>query len=519
MKNKIIKVLGNLFLITSPFVLLATSLKSENEIKKEELKIEFFKETNNQYREGWEKRSLPIGNGALGATIFGHIKKERVQLNEKSFWTGGPSKSRPNYLGGNIINNGKNGETIKEINRLFKNGDIEAASKLAKSKLLGPYNKDASNGSGGFRSYGSIYLDFSNDKSHTHTQTEYKRSLDLNNATITVTYKIGQTTYIRTNFVSYPDNVIVTNIKTIGPDKLNFNVNLEPDNSHGSGDFPTQPITYQRTWTSIAEKNSIIIKGTLSDNDLKFYSKTKVISKDGNTENINKDNKGTIKISDSSEVTILTNIGTDYKNNYPIYRSGETEEQLEKRVNDYITQASSYDYEQLYQRHIDDYVPKFSTFNLNLNQSRPLNKDTETILSEYNRNILNDNQKRYLEVLLFQFGRYLTLASSRETPEFDPKRKMLPSNLQGIWAASNSSAWHADYHLNVNLQMNYWPTYSTNMTKSALPLIDYIESLREPGRVTSYVYNGIKSTKDKLENGFSAYNQNNPLVERSRMRI
>lgn len=112
--------------------------------------------------------------------------------------------------------------------------------------------------------------------------------------------------------------------------------------------------------------------------------------------------------------------------------------------------------------------------------------------------------------MLFQYGRYLTIESSRETPEDDPYRETLPSNLQGIWVGANNSAWHADYHMNVNLQMNYWPTYVTNMAECAEPLINYIDALRTPGRVTAKIYAGVES-KDGEENGFMAHTQNNPF--------
>ena len=126
------------------------------------------------------------------------------------------------------------------------------------------------------------------------------------------------------------------------------------------------------------------------------------------------------------------------------------------------------------------------------------------MLNAYKAGNATDAERRYLEVMLFQYGRYLTIESSRETPKDDASRATLPSNLQGIWVGGNNSAWHSDYHMNVNLQMNYWPTYSTNMAECAEPLIDYVDSLREPGRVTAEVYAGIKSEEGQ-ENGFMAH--------------
>lgn len=136
------------------------------------------------------------------------------------------------------------------------------------------------------------------------------------------------------------------------------------------------------------------------------------------------------------------------------------------------------------QTHVDDYSSIFGRVNLDLGQV-PSEKTTDKLLKAYNDGSASDQERRYLEVMLFQYGRYLTIESSRETPEDDPSRATLPSNLQGIWVGGNNSAWHSDYHMNVNLQMNYWPTYSTNMAECAQPLISYVDSLREPGRVTA----------------------------------
>ena len=145
----------------------------------------------------------------------------------------------------------------------------------------------------------------------------------------------------------------------------------------------------------------------------------------------------------------------------------------------------------------------FGRVNLDLGQV-PSEKTTDKLLKAYNDGSASEQERRYLEVMLFQYGRYLTIESSRETPEDDPSRATLPSNLQGIWVGANSSAWHSDYHMNVNLQMNYWPTYSTNMAECAQPLISYVDSLREPGRVTAKIYAGV-------DQGFMAHTQNNPF--------
>ncbi|MFQ9558492.1 MAG: glycosyl hydrolase family 95 catalytic domain-containing protein, partial [Blautia sp.] len=212
-------------------------------------------------------------------------------------------------------------------------------------------------------------------------------------------------------------------------------------------------------------------------------------------------------VKDAKAVTIITSIGTDYKNDYPVYRTGESQEQVASRVRAYVDKAADTvekdSYDALRQTHVDDYSSIFGRVNLDLGQV-PSEKTTDKLLKAYNDGSASDQERRYLEVMLFQYGRYLTIESSRETPEDDPSRATLPSNLQGIWVGANSSAWHSDYHMNVNLQMNYWPTYSTNMAECAQPLISYVDSLREPGRVTAKIYAGV-------DQGFMAHTQNNPF--------
>ena len=452
--------------------------------------------------DGWEKWSLPLGNSGIGASVFGGISSERIQLNEKSLWSGGPSESRPKYNGGNLEDKGKNGDTVKQIQDAFAKGDSKKASDLC-NNLVGVSDDAGVNGYGYYLSYGNMYLDFKGLKDD--QVKNYRRDLDLRTAVASVQYDHNDTHYVRENFVSYPDNVLVTKITAKGKDKLNLDVRIDPDNEKGDGSNKPEPQSYKRDWTTTVKDGMISISGTLKDNQMKFSSQTKVL-----TDGKSKDNEKTVTVSDADEVIIITSIGTDYKNEYPKYRTGETDEQVAKRVQTYVDKASKKSYDALKQSHIDDFNSIFGRVELNLGQEVST-KTTDELLKAYNNGSATDAEKRQLEVMLFQYGRYLTVESSRETPEDDPSRATLPANLQGIWVGANNSAWHADYHMNVNLQMNYWPTYSTNMAECATPLIDYVDSLREPGRITAKIYAGVESTKEKPENGFMAHTQNNPF--------
>ena len=474
-----------------------------------ELKLWYDEKAPDGY-EGWYRRALPLGNSGIGASVFGGITEERIQLNEKSLWSGGPSSSR-NYNGGNIETSGgvKMSDIVTQIQQAFANGEVDNGSnnntiKNLCNKLVGLSDDAGTNGYGYYLSYGNMYLDF---KGITESSVgNYKRALDLHTAVASVEYDYNGTHYVRENFVSYPDNVLVTRLTaTGGSGKLNFDVKVNPDDKKGNAANNPGASSYQRDWTTTVKGGEITVAGALKDNQMKFNSQTKVIAADGTTT----DGTDKVTVADATSVTIITSIATDYKDEYPKYRTGESADALNTRVGGYVSKAAAKDYDTLKADHVADYQNIFERVDLDLGQI-PSDKATDELLSAYKAGTATDAERRYLEVMLFQYGRYLTIESSRETPEDDPYRETLPSNLQGIWSGANNSPWHSDYHMNVNLQMNYWPTYVTNMAECAEPLIDYVDALRAPGRVTAKIYAGVES-KDGEENGFMAHTQNNPF--------
>ena len=460
-----------------------------------------------KYYEGWQEKSLPIGNGAIGGTVFGGITRERIQLNDKSLWSGGPSTSRPNYNGGNLENKGNNGSTMTQIHNYFANGQDSSAISLANSNLVGLSDDAGTNGYGYYLSWGNMYIDFKNVSSNSDV-SNYSRDLDLNTAIAGVNYDKGSTHYSRENFTSYPDNVIVTHITADGSEKISLDVSVEPDNTSGGAANSIGENGYKRTWNTTVSGGRISVNGQLTDNQMKFSSQTQVITDNGGTVT---DGDGKVSVSGASEVTIITSMGTDYKDEYPSYRTGETADELTNRVKWYVDQAEVKTYEELKANHVSDYQNIFNRVDLDLGQTVST-KTTDALLSAYKAGTASEAERRQLEVMLFQYGRFMTIESSRETRTDGNGyvRETLPSNLQGLWVGANNSPWHSDYHMNVNLQMNYWPTYSTNMAECAEPLVDYVDALREPGRVTAAIYAGVPSA-DGEENGFMAHTQNNPF--------
>ena len=454
----------------------------------------------------WERFSLPIGNSSIGASVFGRVGTERVQLNEKSLWAGGPtgaSGSRPyisnadpydytrfndsSYNGGNLISKGSWGATLASVQDKFKTGASDAST--ACDSLIGVNNA----GYGKFLSYGNMYLDFGSV-----AYTNYERWLDLTTAVAGVQYDVSGVHYTREYFVSHPDNVLVTRLESTGGAMANFTVSVAAD-TNGSA-------RTQSTVVSTAGADSVIkLSGAVTDNNMQFQSTTRIVLEGGGTLT---NSASAVSVSGASAVTIYTAIGTDYKQVYPQYRSGETAAQIDARVSGYVTAAAAKGYGAVRSAHIADYSKIFSRVSLDIGQQASA-YPTDELLARYNNGLATASEQRELEALLFQYGRYLTIEGSREPRTGEDVT--LPTNLQGIWNDSNTPPWSSDYHMNVNLEMNYWPVYSTNMAECSLPLIEYVDKLREPGRVTAAIYAGIRSTADNPENGFTAHTQNTPF--------
>ena len=449
----------------------------------------------------WEKQAYPLGNGNIGAGILGGIEKDRIQLNEKTLWCGGPGQGR-DYQGGNLPEKGKNGAVLNEVRRLFLQGDVQGALALC-DQLVGLQDSNGNKGYGFYLSFGNLYLDF--DYEAAAVPSDYCRSLDLQEAVATISYKVGSRKYTRRHFTSYPDNVLVTQITVEGGALPGLEIALEPDNTPGNAHGNLVNKGYERVWETSLEGCQIAVNGKLLDNDMHFSAYTKVVSDGKIFPGANR-----LRVEQASHILILTSMATDYKQQYPFYRTGESPEALAARVRETVETAVLKSYAQLLQTHLEDYSSLFTRVVLDLG-GEDGGKTTGELLRAYRLGEATKKERAYVETLVFQYGRYLTIAGSRKTPAREPERAQLPTNLQGMWVGANNSIWHADYHLNVNLQMNYWPTYTTNLAECAVPLLDYVEGLRAPGRVTAEIYAGIKSDETHPENGFMVHTQNNPF--------
>ena len=451
--------------------------------KQENYQLNYDQPTAPSY-DGWEKQALPVGNGEMGAKVFGLIGEERIQYNEKTLWSGGPQPDSTDYNGGNYQERYK---VLAEIRKALEVGDRQKAKQLAEQNLVGPNNAQY----GRYLAFGDIFMVFNNQKKGLDTVTDYHRGLDITEATTTTSYTQDGTTFKRETFSSYPDDVTVTHLTKKGNKTLDFTLwNSLTEDLLANGNYSWEYSNYKNGHVT-TDENGILLKGTVKDNGLKFASYLG-IKTDGKVTVQDE----TLTVTGASYATLYlsakTNFAQNPKTNY------RKDIDLEKTVKGIVEAAKAKDYETLKKAHIKDYQSLFNRVKLNLGGNKT-DQTTKEALQGY-----NPDKGQKLEELFFQYGRYLLISSSRDRTD------ALPANLQGVWNAVDNPPWNADYHLNVNLQMNYWPAYMSNLAETAKPMINYIDDMRYYGRVAAKEYAGIES-KDGQENGWLVHTQATPF--------
>lgn len=410
----------------------------------------------------WEQTCLPIGNAYTGASMFGGVRTERIVLNEKSLWAGGPCVKRPEYYGGN-----KRGSYryVKQVQELLRNGECENAKKLLPMLTGG-------DDFGTYLLLCDAVLGFELPEGDV---SGYRRELDLDKSLYSCAFSLGGVDWSRQAFASYPARVIAFRFAASEKGALNFTLCLEK--THPARIF--------------SEGNTLVYNGAVEDNGLRFDARFAVCS-DG--EVVITDS---IRVSNAKEAVIYFTAATDYEMKFPDYRSEITPENVTAPL---IDRAVKMGFDALYKEHYEDYAAIFGKVSLSLGKEHA-DLSADRLLAAYregDRAAMNT-----LERLFFGYGRYLLISSSR--------RGALPANLQGVWNESNTPPWCCDYHINVNLQMNYWGAYNTNMAETVPPLTDLLDSLRVPGRITAKEYYGIESDEENPENGWTAHTQCSPF--------
>ena len=284
---------------------------------------------------------------------------------------------------------------------------------------------------GAYQNFGDLYLDVPG----LTAVSDYRRELDIEEGIARVRYRVGSTEYTRDYFASYPDDVIVMRFSASAANAVNFTISM----------------TDAHTGTKTSTADTITLTGALDL--LSYQAQIKVLNEGGSLST----SSNKITVTGANAVTVLLAAGTDYD---PI-ASDYTGSGLSSRISSQIAAAAGKTYTQLKTAHIADYQALFNRVSLALDDSKPT-LPTDALLSSYNAG----NYDPALDVLYFQYGRYLMIGSSRGMA--------LPSNLQGLWNNSNSPPWESDIHSNINIQMNYWPAEVTNLSECHTPFLDYI---------------------------------------------
>lgn len=395
----------------------------------------------------WEE-ALPLGNGRIGAMVFGGLDRDLMILNEDSLWSGGPEP-----------NNNRQGsyEALVKIRKLLKEkGDLKEVNRIAMEEFCSLYGYGKPD-FGAYQSFCNAHFEFGHDPS---AVTDYRRELDLRDATATVRYKLEGVEYRREYFCSYPDNVLVMRFTASEPKHVS--VTLGASSLH-----PDVTVTAQGDELVLAGQ---VATGSQEHPGMTFEAHWRVQA-EGGTVTPN-DAGDAIVVQNADAVTIVMAAATNYRLEHPHYK-GDPPSQRNQRT---LEEVPSKSFQTLRAAHIADYQRIFNRVTLDLEGTSRSYLPTHKRLEAYK----NSPDDRKLESLLFQYGRYLMIASSQPGS--------MPANLQGLWNNTNTPPWNCDYHMNINLQMNYWPVDSCNMSQCAEPLIRWVRELTEPGRETARVH-------------------------------
>jgi alpha-L-fucosidase 2 len=400
----------------------------------------------------WD-HALPVGNGRLGAMVFGRTDVERIQVNEESLW------------GGSNVNHNNPGalENLPEIRRLILAGEIPAAKEIANEHLLGNPWVD-----GSYRTMGDIFVNFNRDE---HTVLNYRRELDIRTGVANVAYETGGTGYQYQVFASAPADVIVIRLSTNNPGGFRqTEISLEraehvtvwAENSglsmagqiiHEEGDYnPNQP-----DFGAFGEPGEF----------MKFASRLEVAEFDGTVTELD----STLILDGGSKAVLLYSAATDY--DLATMDFDRSADPLAKSAG-LINRAKSKTADELLAEHIDDHRPVMDRVVLDLGGHEMNEMATDKRLER----LKQGERDPALKALYFQFGRYLLMGSSRSPG-------VMPANLQGIWNEHIWAPWGSDYHVNINIQMNYWPANVTNLDETVDPLVQFMTSVSTFGAITA----------------------------------
>ena len=383
--------------------------------------------------EAWTE-ALPIGNGRLGAMVFGGVERERIQLNEETLWDGGPRDT----------NNPKALEALSKVQQLLFDDKNEEATQLAGETMLGIPERIKS-----YQSLGDLFLEFSYDGN----PTEYRRELNLDTGIAKTTYRCGDVNFSREVFATAVDNLIVLRIESDTVGHLAFNISITRE---------------QDATVEAIAANILRLDGQCGNDGMRFSVYLQAQIEGGKIQSENNQ----LAVRDANAVTLLLTAATSYINQNDV--SGSPHVLCEG----HLTDIDAKSYTTVRADHISDHQDLFQRVHLDLGTTDAANLPTDERLEAVKAGESDPD----LAVLYFQYGRYLMMGSSRPGG--------LPANLQGIWNEHMNAPWNSDFHTNINLQMNYWVPEICNLAECHIPLFDYMDTLVGPGGRTAKCHYG-----------------------------
>jgi alpha-L-fucosidase 2 len=376
--------------------------------------------------------ALPVGNGRLGGMVYGDPDSERIQLNESSFWSGGPSRNdNPLALA-----------ALPTVRQLIFAGDYTGAESMINQNMTAAQLHGSM-----YQPIGDLRLAF---PGHANPSAYY-RELDLKRAVATTRYDVAGVTYTREVFASHPDQVIVVRLTASQPGSLTFSVGI---------DGPLQNAM------NVLDQNTLELRGTSSSHEgvagqVRFDARVRIANTGGST-------AGTadgIDVTNADEVVMLVSIATNFVD-YDSLTADET-----ARTTEYLAAAATKSYEELLGSHVTAFASYFDRVALNLGTSNS-SLPTDQRIQAFSQG--NDPE---LVAMYYQFGRYLLISSSQPGGQ--------PATLQGIWNDQTNPPWDSKYTININTEMNYWPAEKSNLSELHEPLLKMIEELSVTGQQTA----------------------------------
>ncbi|MFS4417784.1 glycosyl hydrolase family 95 catalytic domain-containing protein [Maribacter sp. 2307ULW6-5] len=400
----------------------------------------------------WMTQALPFGNGYLGAMFFGGVDQEQIQFSEGTLWSGGPGSNAEHDFG---VRRGAH-QHLPKVRKLLREGKMEAADALIKAEFTGVidrgerYNAD-------FGDYGAqqTMADIFVQVDHSGPVKEYRRSLNIEKALGQVGYTVNGERYRRTFFGNYPSNALVYRFESSV--RTNYEIQLKSPHITTAQTFKDGVYSFVGEVADNAMPFENLISFHLSDGELRYE-------------------EGVVYVNGAKDLIMVHTAATAYAPRFPHYRGTDFKEKNQRTMQQWQGRS----YTDLYAEHLRDHGQLFDRVSLYLDGSGASDLPTNARLQAYNQG----SQDLGLEVLYFQYARYLMIAGSRPNT--------MSMHLQGKWNNSTNPPWAADYHSNINLEMIYWPAELTNLSECHLPFLDFIESLVVPGKVAAKEFFGVR---------------------------